>query len=345
MMSSASCNEVQMFDALYGVHAKVTHGDVTAANFIWDPSGHFFQLVDFEFASWTERPALPWAAKCSAVRASSQQPLLRPKECNAGMAPHLQPPLCSEQCDTDGENVRSPGALAQSFQELSVADRRHGVSSTCGPPFSEALGLNQGHKAEARSGQVEESTGELCCGQRTGGGSARWLEEDPARPCNGRGGRHKAGASAPAGQCEQGELNGKAADASGSCRTGSAACVRVVSPALTFLPLPEPLGEGRRGSHSKPLEASCGGRLGLHEDAWLASQPGDVTGASIIPLYCLELIRLHCFEVVPPCPLIPHTNLGTQLFPKLGLRGLCPQSGGHNAQPRAVLLQASPQCT
>ena len=44
---------MQAFDALRAVHAAgVVHGDVTAANMVWDPSGHFFQFIDLEFATW-----------------------------------------------------------------------------------------------------------------------------------------------------------------------------------------------------------------------------------------------------------------------------------------------------
>jgi hypothetical protein len=46
------------FAALRALHATGTvHGDVTAANIVWDPSGHYFQLVDFEFATWLEGPS------------------------------------------------------------------------------------------------------------------------------------------------------------------------------------------------------------------------------------------------------------------------------------------------
>jgi hypothetical protein len=45
------------FDALREVHAVAIHGDVTTANIVWDASGHYFQFVDLEFATWQEGPA------------------------------------------------------------------------------------------------------------------------------------------------------------------------------------------------------------------------------------------------------------------------------------------------
>lgn len=34
------------------MHRAVVHGDVNPSNIVWDPSGHFFQFVDLEFATW-----------------------------------------------------------------------------------------------------------------------------------------------------------------------------------------------------------------------------------------------------------------------------------------------------
>lgn len=42
----------QVFLALKDVHRSVVHGDVNPSNIVWDPSGHFFQFVDLEFATW-----------------------------------------------------------------------------------------------------------------------------------------------------------------------------------------------------------------------------------------------------------------------------------------------------
>lgn len=56
MLALASCKGgyggVQVFLALKDVHRVVVHGDVNPSNIVWDPSGHFFQFVDLEFATW-----------------------------------------------------------------------------------------------------------------------------------------------------------------------------------------------------------------------------------------------------------------------------------------------------
>lgn len=52
---------MQVFSALQNLHTALVHGDVNTGNIVWDPSGHFFQFVDLEFATWAAGPPPPAA--------------------------------------------------------------------------------------------------------------------------------------------------------------------------------------------------------------------------------------------------------------------------------------------